>query len=34
MVINPLVPSDAVAKQILDELLEAHRAYLPRFFDD
>ncbi|OLP66938.1 putative 6-phospho-beta-glucosidase [Bacillus pumilus] len=32
MTINPLVPSDEIAKQILDEMLEAHRAYLPQFF--
>lgn len=31
MTINPLVPSDALAKRILDEMLEAHRAYLPQF---
>nr|WGD62626.1 hypothetical protein P5648_20500 [Bacillus subtilis] len=33
MTINPLVPSDTVAKQILDEMLEAHKAYLPQFFN-
>lgn len=32
MTINPLVPSDTVAKQILDEMLEAHREHLPQFF--
>ncbi|MEC1119463.1 6-phospho-beta-glucosidase [Bacillus safensis] len=32
MTINPLVPSDDIAKQILDEMLEAHREHLPRFF--
>lgn len=32
MAINPLVPSDTIAKQILDEMLEAHKAYLPQFF--
>ncbi|MEK3941082.1 MULTISPECIES: 6-phospho-beta-glucosidase [Bacillus] len=32
MTINPLVPSDEIAKQILDEMLEAHREYLPQFF--
>ncbi|RNB76597.1 6-phospho-beta-glucosidase [Brevibacillus panacihumi] len=31
MTINPLVPSDVVAKQILDEMLEAHKDYLPQF---
>ena len=30
--INPLTPSDEVAKTVVDELLEAHKAYLPRFF--
>jgi len=32
MTINPLVPSDAIAKQLLDEMLEAHREHLPQFF--
>ncbi|UFT99146.1 6-phospho-beta-glucosidase [Radiobacillus kanasensis] len=32
MTINPLVPSDTVAKEILDEMLEAHKEYLPQFF--
>lgn len=32
MTINPLVPSDTVAKQIFDEMLEAHKEYLPQFF--
>jgi 6-phospho-beta-glucosidase len=32
MTINPLVPSDTIAKQILDEMLEAHKDYLPQFF--
>ncbi|MFD6208761.1 6-phospho-beta-glucosidase [Peribacillus sp. NPDC060253] len=31
MTINPLVPSDIVAKQILDEMLEAHKEHLPLF---
>ncbi|EUJ32181.1 diacetylchitobiose-6-phosphate hydrolase [Listeria cornellensis FSL F6-0969] len=31
MTINPLVPSDEIAHQLLDELLEAHQAYLPQF---
>ncbi|MFE8700246.1 6-phospho-beta-glucosidase [Cytobacillus sp. FJAT-54145] len=31
MVINPLVPSDKIAKQILDEMLEAHKDHLPQF---
>lgn len=31
MTINPLVPSDTVAKQILDEMLAAHQAHLPLF---
>jgi 6-phospho-beta-glucosidase len=32
MTINPLVPSDKVAKVILDEMLEAHKEHLPQFF--
>ncbi|WP_442596221.1 6-phospho-beta-glucosidase [Neobacillus sp. D3-1R] len=32
LTINPLVPSDEVAKQVLDEMLQAHREYLPQFF--
>ncbi|MGL5152013.1 MAG: 6-phospho-beta-glucosidase [Clostridium sp.] len=28
---NPLVPSERVAKVLLDELLEAHKDYLPQF---
>lgn len=31
MTINPLVPSDRVAKLILNEMLEAHKDYLPQF---
>jgi 6-phospho-beta-glucosidase len=31
MTINPLVPSDHIAKILLDEMLEAHKAYLPQF---
>lgn len=31
MTINPLVPSDTIAKQILDEMLAAHKEYLPQF---
>lgn len=34
MTINPLVPSDTIAKQILDEMLEAHKKYLPQFFKE
>ncbi|WP_121613670.1 6-phospho-beta-glucosidase [Mesobacillus foraminis] len=33
MTINPLVPSDKVGKQILDEMLEAHKEHLPQFFE-
>lgn len=29
--INPLIPSDDLAKVILDEMLEAHKEYLPKF---
>ncbi|RAL26447.1 6-phospho-beta-glucosidase [Thermoflavimicrobium daqui] len=32
LTINPLVSSDETAKKVLDEMLEAHRAYLPQFF--
>lgn len=33
LTINPLVASDTLAKQIVDEMLEAHREYLPQFFE-
>jgi len=33
LTINPLVPSDRIAKEILDEMLEAHREYLPQFLN-
>ncbi|MGL4521880.1 MAG: 6-phospho-beta-glucosidase [Bacilli bacterium] len=33
MSINPLVPSDNLAKIVLDELLEAHKEFLPQFFN-
>jgi 6-phospho-beta-glucosidase len=29
--INPLIPSDDLAKIILDEMIEAHKEYLPQF---
>jgi 6-phospho-beta-glucosidase len=32
MTINPLVPGDKIAKELLDEMLEAHKEHLPRFF--
>jgi len=32
MTINPLVRDEAKAKLILDEMLEAHKQYLPQFF--
>lgn len=32
MTINPLTPSDAAARELLDELLEAHKEHLPNFF--
>jgi 6-phospho-beta-glucosidase len=32
MLINPLVPSFEVARALLDDMLEAHREYLPQFF--
>ena len=31
MSINPLVQSEITAKKILDEMLEAHKQYLPQF---
>lgn len=31
LTVNPLTPSDRMAKIILDELLEAHKEYLPQF---
>ncbi|MDR1971897.1 MAG: 6-phospho-beta-glucosidase [Treponema sp.] len=32
MVINPLVPGDKAAKELLDEMLQAHKEHLPQFF--
>ncbi len=32
LTINPLTPSDNTAKIVIDELLEAHKNYLPQFF--
>lgn len=32
LTINPLVASDTLAKQIVDDMLEAHKKYLPQFF--
>lgn len=32
LTINPLTPSDTIAKQIVDELMDAHQDYLPQFF--
>jgi 6-phospho-beta-glucosidase len=34
LTINPLVASDKVAKEIVDEMLEAHKTYLPQFFKE
>ncbi|PGM55898.1 6-phospho-beta-glucosidase [Bacillus sp. AFS053548] len=34
LTINPLVPSDEVAKEVLDALLDAHKEYLPLFFKE
>ncbi len=31
LVTNPLVDSDDLAQVVLDEMLEAHKAYLPQF---
>ena len=30
---NPLCPSDEIANIVIDELLEAHKDYLPQFFN-
>ncbi|MBP9478482.1 MAG: 6-phospho-beta-glucosidase [Sebaldella sp.] len=30
---NPLIPGTTIAKKVLDELLEAHKEYLPQFFN-
>ena len=32
MTINPPVPGDKVAQAILDEMMEAHKEYLPQFY--
>jgi len=32
LTINPLTPSDKVAKEIIDEMMEAHKEHLPQFF--
>jgi len=32
LTINPLVASDNLAKQIVDDMLEAHKDYLPQFY--
>lgn len=31
--INPLVPAGNIAKKLLDEMLVAHKKYLPQFKD-
>ncbi len=31
LAINPLIPSDEIAQTVLDEMLEAHKEYLPQF---
>jgi 6-phospho-beta-glucosidase len=33
LTINPLSPSDTISKQIVNEMLEAHKDYLPQFFN-
>lgn len=33
LTINPLTPSDTIAKQIIDEMMEAHKEHLPQFFN-
>lgn len=32
LTINPLTPSDKIAKEIIDEMMEAHKEHLPQFF--
>ncbi|MFD2706177.1 6-phospho-beta-glucosidase [Salibacterium lacus] len=32
LAINPLTPSDSMAKQIVDDMMEAHKSWLPQFF--
>ncbi|MCL7745619.1 6-phospho-beta-glucosidase [Halalkalibacter alkaliphilus] len=32
LTINPLTPSDSIAKEIINEMLEAHKEHLPQFF--
>ncbi|MRH43526.1 6-phospho-beta-glucosidase [Aquibacillus halophilus] len=32
LTINPLTPSDTIAREIVDEMLEAHKEHLPQFF--
>ncbi|MFR1688361.1 MAG: 6-phospho-beta-glucosidase, partial [Massilimicrobiota timonensis] len=32
-ILNPQIPSGATAKRVLDELLLAHKKYLPQFAD-
>ncbi|MFC0562096.1 6-phospho-beta-glucosidase [Halalkalibacter alkalisediminis] len=32
LTINPLSPSDTISKQIVDEMMEAHKEHLPQFF--
>ncbi len=33
MTINPLSPSDSIAKEIVAEMMEAHKEHLPQFFN-
>lgn len=32
LTVNPLTPNDEVAKVVVDELMQAHKKYLPQFF--
>jgi 6-phospho-beta-glucosidase len=34
MLQNPLVPDYPTAVKLVDEMLEAHKSYLPQFFDN
>ncbi|ADP33263.1 6-phospho-beta-glucosidase [Bacillus atrophaeus] len=34
MIMNPLIPSDHKAQSVMNEMLEAHKRYLPQFFKE
>ncbi|MDR1699924.1 MAG: 6-phospho-beta-glucosidase [Lachnoclostridium sp.] len=33
LAVNPLTPSDKAAKSVVEEMMEAHKKYLPRFYE-